>query len=615
MGTKFFTVYEGFPFLGINLWVQGSGVRSRLLDAVYQETVSPGSPWYITETGLFLGGTGQFSRLSPSGVVESFTFDNSGVAATDKFFTVAGQIHALVSNGRLDEQIVKIDANDRFSLVGDIAPGKGTDGFALTSDSYGFNEIGGYSYFTTFVSSAFNSLNGPSYNIIYRISAAGELEKLGTLKNAVGSVFGPADDPDFTRLNPTTIYFAGIGAGAGEELYKINPVTKVVSLAADINPGKEIFGTQLRHSSPSELTRFGASIYFAATKEGVGRELFKITPSGAVVLAEDINATSTIADSNPRYLTVFGDTLYFQATGAGSGRELWKVDTAGNVSLAFDIRPGSAGSDPMSFTFFNNKLYFLASVTDFKREWFSIDSSGVLKRIDPTHDGVSTLRISVTPDKLFFTDDTKQFSITKSDTIVPETEYEDLIYADFDISKPVKGTANADTRNGTAASEVIFGLNGADTLNGLAGNDHIFGGNDAAIDKISGGIGNDKIFGGLGKDILTGGAGSDAFVFDTALSTANVDTITDFQINVDRIVLDRFVFSSLVGSSISATAFKVLGVPGAVVDANDRIIYNQATGTLAYDRDGSAAAFSPVVFAILSNKPTGMDNLDFAILG
>ena len=50
---------------------------------------------------------------------------------------------------------------------------------------------------------------------------------------------------------------------------------------------------------------------------------------------------------------------------------------------------------------------------------------------------------------------------------------------------------------------------------------------------IAAGDGHDNLYGGLGNDILTGGAGEDAFVFNTKLSSTNVDTITDFESGVD----------------------------------------------------------------------------------
>lgn len=62
------------------------------------------------------------------------------------------------------------------------------------------------------------------------------------------------------------------------------------------------------------------------------------------------------------------------------------------------------------------------------------------------------------------------------------------------------GTHKADTINGSAEDDSIFGENGNDIINGGAGNDYIDGGNGS--DLISGGAGNDVIDGGNGQDTV-----------------------------------------------------------------------------------------------------------------
>lgn len=145
------------------------------------------------------------------------------------------------------------------------------------------------------------------------------------------------------------------------------------------------------------------------------------------------------------------------------------------------------------------------------------------------------------------------------------------------------GTA-AYTGMGNAVGNEIAGSINGDTLFGLGGNDRLigFGGNDT----LNGGEGDDILQGGLGSDQLTGGTGADRFRFDTALSLTNLDVITDFEHGVDRIELSRAVFAALGLGALSATAF-VQGT--AAQNADQRIIYDQTTGSLYYDADGDGA--------------------------
>lgn len=48
-------------------------------------------------------------------------------------------------------------------------------------------------------------------------------------------------------------------------------------------------------------------------------------------------------------------------------------------------------------------------------------------------------------------------------------------------------------------------------------------------------------------------------------------------------------------------------------DADDRIIYNSATGALYYDADGSGTAFGNVRFATLIDRPT-ISAADFVVV-
>ncbi|MBW8842874.1 MAG: cadherin domain-containing protein, partial [Sphingomonadales bacterium] len=95
------------------------------------------------------------------------------------------------------------------------------------------------------------------------------------------------------------------------------------------------------------------------------------------------------------------------------------------------------------------------------------------------------------------------------------------------------GSLGSDTLNGMSGHDYLFGGLGNDKLNGGDGNDVLFG--DLGSDTLNGGAGVDELFGGLGDDMLTGGTGADLFHFGRA---GGSDTITDFNTNDDRIILD-----------------------------------------------------------------------------
>lgn len=139
----------------------------------------------------------------------------------------------------------------------------------------------------------------------------------------------------------------------------------------------------------------------------------------------------------------------------------------------------------------------------------------------------------------------------------------------------------------------------------------------ALANTLTGFIYDDTLNGGLGKDTLEGGTGADTFVFYTALKS-NIDTITDFShLENDTIKLYKSVMSALSGDTFAndfkiSTGAKGLGTITSF-DSSDRIIYNQTTGALFYDADGSGKT-KAVQIAIIGNRPTDIISDDFVIV-
>jgi len=151
----------------------------------------------------------------------------------------------------------------------------------------------------------------------------------------------------------------------------------------------------------------------------------------------------------------------------------------------------------------------------------------------------------------------------------------------------------------TTSAVQIIGSTKSDDIIGSDFNDRISG--DNGNDTLRGGAGGDLISGGLGADYLYGDDGRDQYVFDTALGGTNIDHFGDFRPVDDTIRLDHTIFSHLGQTTgvLTDSHFKVIGT-GQTVDADDRIIYNQATGALYYDADGSGSG-GPIKFAIADN--------------
>ena len=127
---------------------------------------------------------------------------------------------------------------------------------------------------------------------------------------------------------------------------------------------------------------------------------------------------------------------------------------------------------------------------------------------------------------------------------------------------------------------------------------------------LFGNAGANVLDGKGGLDVLVGGAGADVFTFTTTPGAANADRIADFAHGSDRIALDDSVFHGI-GSpgAFNANAF-FAGT--AAHDADDRIVYDQASGNLWYDADGNGGG-AAVLFATLPTHPV-VTASDFAVI-
>jgi Ca2+-binding RTX toxin-like protein len=158
---------------------------------------------------------------------------------------------------------------------------------------------------------------------------------------------------------------------------------------------------------------------------------------------------------------------------------------------------------------------------------------------------------------------------------------------------------------GNAQNNQIEGNAGANKLDGAAGDDYLAGW--GGHDTLLGGTGQDSLLGGEGRDQLSGGAGADRFVLKD-LAVGGWDTITDFAVGEDLLVLDPTVFVRL-AEGVQPGHFR-WGL--AALDADDFLLYNPATGALFYDADGLGGA-AGVQILLMGNK-AALNSASFSML-
>ena len=185
------------------------------------------------------------------------------------------------------------------------------------------------------------------------------------------------------------------------------------------------------------------------------------------------------------------------------------------------------------------------------------------------------LNIDLTPGSWIYAGE-KTAHLALNDDLTP-TENQMFIGYGTQIENAKGGTGN-DTIKGNSAANYLFGFDGDDHLDG--------------------GAGNDQLEGGRGADTLTGGKGADHFIFASPLD-GKADTITDFSFSEgDLLQLDHHIFTALESGKLAADQF-VLGKEAK--DANDHLLYDRATGELAYDPDGNGSAAAVTIAHLGAN--------------
>lgn len=301
---------------------------------------------------------------------------------------------------------------------------------------------------------------------------------------------------------------------------------------------------------------------------GLGNDLLDFTDSGTVRVNLTTPASNTGAaagDSYTEFETIWGsltgsdsltgDGLANTLKGQGGNDQLFGQNGADSLDggAGNDRLDGGSGADTM-LGGAGNDVYFVDVAGDRVFETTTLVSTTDAGGLDLVNSAVS-----------FSLDATPGLRFVENLALVGTTN--------------LNGTGNA-------LANLLTGNNVNNALSGGLGND-----------SLSGILGNDTLNGGLGNDSLTGGSGTDFFVFNTALSAANIDRVADFAAGTDEIRIENAIFTGIAGGVLTSGAF-VANATGAATTAAHRIIYETDTGALFYDSNGSAAGGN-VQFATL----------------
>lgn len=324
-------------------------------DRVYFDAIEQGSGtslnielWYSdgTEAGT------QSLELVPGEFFGSFPRDLINVNDTAYF---------VASNGS-SERLFTIDTSGGTVTAVEVAGQDGLSNFGSLTN------VKGTLYFTASGAAEGGSTRG---NEIWRISST--TGKPEAVADIVAGSAGAASISNLSVLGDS-LFFAANGGSAGAELWemKINPSTKAttVAIAADINVTAANAG-----SNPQQLTVVDGKLFFLADDGISGQGLWRYDPAAAVGqrtslvqyddggVLRDVAASGDVAlNPSAGSLIAVGGFLYFKATRDATGSELWRVSPLLNGNAEeLDLLAGDLSSSPSDFTEVNGRLFFRAT--------------------------------------------------------------------------------------------------------------------------------------------------------------------------------------------------------------------------------------------------------------
>ncbi|NER52245.1 MAG: calcium-binding protein, partial [Symploca sp. SIO1A3] len=150
------------------------------------------------------------------------------------------------------------------------------------------------------------------------------------------------------------------------------------------------------------------------------------------------------------------------------------------------------------------------------------------------------------------------------------------------------------TQTDDQGNTIVETIRDIERVNGTAFDDQLIGNQENNV--LYGAEGNDILLGGGGNNYLQGGVDADTFAFSSP--NQGIDTITDFNLaQADLIQVSASGFGG--GLTVGTLDADQFTIGSAATNGSDRFIYNDATGALFFDPDGTGA-LGQVQFAQLS---------------
>jgi predicted extracellular nuclease len=554
---------------------------------------------------------------------------------------------ARVGGARFDNLTLTLAEAERYSYT--------FDGRSQAIDHIIVNNLlaGVADYDVVHINTGFNPTNTPALSDHDPAVASFDYRSFSEVLNGTAGndlILGYGGDDRLLGGNGNDTLDGGVGVdiadgGAGDDTYFVD------------NAGDQVIeavggGNDLVASTTSYALSAGAEVEILSTVNGGGTAAIALTGNafgqaitgnaGANFLYGGGGADTLDGGAGDDVIIVDTDDQVVEAAGGGNdlvatlssyalnaGAEVETLSTTysgGNLAIALTGNAfgqtiiGNAGNNFLNGAGGTDTLQGLAG-----NDTYIVDSAGdqVLEAVGGGDDLVATL---------------SSYALNAG----AEVETLSTTYAGGNLAIALTGNEFGQTIIGNAGDNFLNGGGGADILQGLGGSDvyivdaddlvlegagggndlvasttsyalnagaevetlsTVNSGNNAALNltgnafgqTIIGNAGANILDGGLGADSLQGLGGADTFAFTTALGGGNVDAILDFAAGSDKIALDDAVFTGLGLGALNANAF-VIGT--AAGDADDRIIYNSATGQLFFDADGNGAG-AAVLFATL----------------